>query len=216
VARSKFIQAGVAPERIVTLKHPWGFLAQVDDACDEGYYLVLSRLIPEKGIRELLAAWKMMAMSFGKECPKLIVAGGGILEDEVREVVQKFDCISYVGVVSGSQKTKLIASCRAMIVPSVWYEPLGLVVYEAYEFFKPVIASSRGGLAEIVFDNETGFSYNGDSPIEEISIAVEKMEKISPSERLEMGERGRRWLEENGSREVWEEGFSKVLKTALT
>lgn len=46
-----------------------------------------------------------------------------------------------------------------LICPSVYGEPLPRVVYEAYRFALPVIASDMGGTPEIVDDGITGFSY---------------------------------------------------------
>ena len=41
----------------------------------------------------------------------------------------------------------------------MWHEPFGRVVAEAYSYGVPVIASSKGGLIEIVDNNKTGFLF---------------------------------------------------------
>ena len=37
-----------------------------------------------------------------------------------------------------------------MIIPSLWNEPFGRVVIEAYSHNKPVIGANRGGIPEII------------------------------------------------------------------
>jgi glycosyltransferase involved in cell wall biosynthesis len=44
----------------------------------------------------------------------------------------------------------------ALVVPSIWEEPLGRVVHEAFAFGKPVLASRMGGIPEIVQDGVNG------------------------------------------------------------
>jgi glycosyltransferase involved in cell wall biosynthesis len=45
---------------------------------------------------------------------------------------------------------------RAVLVPSVWAEPFGIVAIEAMSAGVPVIASATGGLVDIVDDDRTG------------------------------------------------------------
>jgi glycosyltransferase involved in cell wall biosynthesis len=46
--------------------------------------------------------------------------------------------------------------CLALVAPSVWPEPFGLVVIETFSSGRPVIASRIGGMAELVEDRVTG------------------------------------------------------------
>jgi len=48
---------------------------------------------------------------------------------------------------------------HVLVVPSLWHEPLGRVVFEAYSYGVPVIASLRGGIPEIVEHGRTGFLF---------------------------------------------------------
>jgi glycosyltransferase involved in cell wall biosynthesis len=46
--------------------------------------------------------------------------------------------------------------CLALVVPSVWSEPFGLVVVESLAAGRPVVASRSGGIPEIVRDGQEG------------------------------------------------------------
>lgn len=49
-----------------------------------------------------------------------------------------------------------MAKARAVVVPSVWAEPFGIVAIEAMDAGTPVVASATGGLSEIIEDGVSG------------------------------------------------------------
>jgi glycosyltransferase involved in cell wall biosynthesis len=51
-----------------------------------------------------------------------------------------------------------------VVVPSEWYEVFGMVVIEAYSCGTPVVASRIGGLAEIVSDGVSGYTFEPGNP----------------------------------------------------
>lgn len=51
-----------------------------------------------------------------------------------------------------------------LIVPSLWEEPLGMVVFEAFAHGIPVIGSNRGGITEMIDDGKTGFLFEPTEP----------------------------------------------------
>jgi glycosyltransferase involved in cell wall biosynthesis len=59
---------------------------------------------------------------------------------------------------------ELFAKIDVLVVPSLWHEPLGRIVFEAYAHGLPVIATDRGGISEIVSPGETGFLFDPDVP----------------------------------------------------
>jgi glycosyltransferase involved in cell wall biosynthesis len=209
--RDKFIEAGIPKDRIVTLKHSWDALPAKPDTVDDGYYLFLGRLVPEKGIRVMLDAWRMLAEQMGNRTPKLIIAGSGSEEILVQSEAEGNKYVEYVGYVDGGEKTQLIAHCRAMLAPSVWWEPLGLVTYEAYDYAKPMLAAASGGLAETVQDGRTGFIFEP-RDTESMCEAVQNIESLTAENRARMGEEGRKWLLYNTSPQVWKSRFNKCVE----
>ncbi|MFV0338857.1 MAG: glycosyltransferase [Chthoniobacterales bacterium] len=204
--REKFIEAGVPAERVVTLRHSWDARPAAGETGEGDYYLFLSRLIPEKGVQTVLDAWQRL----GERAPRLIIGGTGAMEAAVKKVAIQSDKIEYAGFVDGEKKAGLIAGCRAMLAPSIWWEPLGLVTYEAYDFGKPMIAAASGGLKETVIDCETGLLFEAGN-VDSLISAVQAMEKLSREERATMGAKGREWLLREADPAAWRKSFCSIV-----
>lgn len=211
--RERFIEAGIPAERVVTLRHCWQPHAVPDPEKMSGYYLFLGRLVAEKGIFTLLKAWAILEKRLGKACPRLIIAGSGPAETKVHTMVNRMRSVVCVGFIEGQTKDDLLHGCRALIAPSIWWEPLGLIVYEAYDFGRPVLAAASGGLKETVVEGETGFLHEADNA-EALANDVERMEQQGAEGRVRMGESGRKWLLENASPEAWLERFTEIMREA--
>ena len=72
------------------------------------------------------------------------------------------DRISVVGYVPDETLDAHYRSCDIFLCPSR-YESFGLIAIEAMRYGKAVIASNRGGLAEVVIDGRTGLCVDPDS-----------------------------------------------------
>jgi glycosyltransferase involved in cell wall biosynthesis len=64
--------------------------------------------------------------------------------------------IRFTGSVRPAEVRRLLQSAFAVLIPSRWREPFGLVALEAAETGRPVVACRVGGLPEIVVDGVTG------------------------------------------------------------
>ncbi len=212
--RDKFVEAGIPESRITTLRHCWTPTASDSPKEDRGYYLFLGRLVPEKGVGNLLMAWQKLKRILGNSCPKLVIAGTGPEESKVMAAAGRERAIEYAGFVSGEAKQRLLAGCRAVLAPSIWWEPLGLIVYEAYDHGKPVIAARSGGLVETVQEGEGGFLHTpGD--VNSLVEAILKLEETGYAGRTNMGLTGRRWLLKKASPEAWKASFEEIVKSVV-
>ncbi len=116
--------------------------------------LCVGRLIPIKGHLVLLRA---LAQARAR-VPGLVldVAGRGPLEPALKAYAKELgvaDAVRFLGFVSPVQTA--IKNAAIVVVPSLG-EGFGMVALEAMERERPVIASSVGGLPEIVADGVTG------------------------------------------------------------
>jgi glycosyltransferase involved in cell wall biosynthesis len=69
---------------------------------------------------------------------------------------------------------ELLGKVDVLIVPSLWQEPFGRTIIEAYAHGVPVIASRRGGIPEIVEDT-TGLLFDPDKGTDELCSRIEKI-----------------------------------------
>jgi glycosyltransferase involved in cell wall biosynthesis len=63
----------------------------------------------------------------------------------------------------------------ALVVPSIWAEPLGLVAIEAIVHGVPVIASATGGLAELVQERVSGLLF----PNNDVEALLDRLRAIA-------------------------------------
>ena len=212
--RSKFVDAGIPADRIDTLRHCWKPDADLEPASEGDYYLFLGRLVPEKGILVLLDAWSFLEQRLGPACPRLIIAGTGPEEARVHKLAIRSRQVRFTGFVTGREKADLILHCRALLVPSIWWEPLGLTVYEAYERGRPVLAAQSGGLMETVLHGTTGYLHEpGD--IHSLANSVVRIEADGPERRAAMGRNGREWLETEADPGTWRTRLHQLLSALL-
>lgn len=214
--RDKLVSAGALPEaRVHTLRHSWDALPQPPAVEDAGYYLFLGRLVETKGVVPLLDAWDALRGQLGKNTPLLHIAGEGPLTDAVQQRVRTNPYVGQLGQTGGETKREALRRCRAVIVPSTWWEPLGLVVYEAYDYAKPVLAARSGGLTEIVKHDHTGLHHEpGD--VQGIVNDVLALEAMPATARQAMGSAGRQWLLREASPRAWMQRFEEILQSAIS
>jgi glycosyltransferase involved in cell wall biosynthesis len=63
----------------------------------------------------------------------------------------------FVGEVGGREKDEMIGHASAVIFPSPWEEPFGLVLTESGARGTPVVALARGSAPEVIVEGVTGF-----------------------------------------------------------
>ena len=127
-------------------------------------FLFCGRLDVEKGAALLIRAFARVCA----EVPdaSLRIVGRGPERDSLRRLAAELriaDHLTFTGWLEPPSVEEHLAAAWALVVPSLWAEPLGLVAVEALVRGVPVIASARGGLCEVVEDGATGLLFpNGD------------------------------------------------------
>ena len=117
-------------------------------------YVYLGNLSEQKGILWLIETFKEIVNE--KIC--LVIAGKGPLEEQVKKECEKDNRIKFVGFLNEKGVDKLLRDCDVLICPSLWAEPFGRVILDAYKHAMPVITSDSGALLELVDNGKTGYS----------------------------------------------------------
>jgi glycosyltransferase involved in cell wall biosynthesis len=115
--------------------------------------LFAARLTADKGTAVVLEAMRQLPRSLAVH---LTVMGKGPMEDVVRAAAENDRRITYLGYVKGDEKWRFFAAADAVLMPSMYYEPAGLVIVEAAAAGTGVIASRIGGIPEFVSEENNG------------------------------------------------------------
>jgi glycosyltransferase involved in cell wall biosynthesis len=148
-------------------------------------YVYAGRLAPEKGIRTIPAAWAQLG-GIGAMCR---IAGSGPLQDEIDAAAVKEPRLVALGALDRRALFDELRGARALIFPSIWREPFGLTIVEAFASGTPVIAARFGAPADLVENGVTGLFFrpgDADDLAERIHWA-----SGNPGEMAEMGRRAR-------------------------
>jgi len=117
------------------------------------------RVAPEKGVIDAIE----VAAQSGR--PLRIIAKIGTHPTEAAYAREVFEPalaaagsnVEFLGELTGQERDQVVASSFAMIMPSAWPEPFGLVAIESLACGTPVITRRVGGLPEIVREGVDGF-----------------------------------------------------------
>ncbi len=120
---------------------------------DDGYFLVVSALVPYKRVRLAIEAFR----GFGE---RLLVVGTGPEEQALRAAAPSN--VDFAGWLPDDRLADAYAGCRALIFPGI--EDFGIVPLEAMASGKPVIALADGGALETVTDAVTGILFSDPTP----------------------------------------------------
>jgi len=171
-ARDLFIRSGLPADRI-SVKANFSSPPEHSplDAEARAGFVYAGRLSHEKGIKCLLDAWKSLPY-------RLKIIGTGPLENEVVAAAAKNPSITVLGHQPRDRVLAEMATAKALIVPSNWYENFPMTIVEAFARGTPVIASDIGALPFIVSDGLDGFLFRSGDPASLRSV-VTKMVGLS-------------------------------------
>jgi len=110
-------------------------------------FLYVGRFEKEKGCDDLAAA----GLGFD-----VIFMGQGPEEGKIRTINPDATVLPWG---TDAEVDKAMARCRALVLPSLWYETFGMVVPEALARGIPVIVSDRVGAKALVEDGINGLIY---------------------------------------------------------
>jgi glycosyltransferase involved in cell wall biosynthesis len=116
----------------------------------------VGRLDAAKGVPLLMTAWSRFRAQFPDSALRLSIAGGGVLEEEVRAWAAGHPSVDLHGHLPRDRAVRLVAGSEAVVVPSQWEETFGLVAVEAMAAGTSPIVPAHGSFPELVTDGVDG------------------------------------------------------------
>ena len=153
----------------------------------------LSRVHPTKGVDNLIAAWKRIS----HEGWRLVIAGPGDPDylAHVAELIEDDSSVTLVGRLYGEEKARLYQNSDIFVLPT-YTENFGVVVVESLSFGTPVI-TTVGAPWKVIEEIRAGYWIG--IGVEHLMVALKRMMALTDRQRVEMGQRGREYVEKNFS-----------------
>ncbi len=172
-ARITVIPGGFDPAEMWPISKPLA-RATLGLSPDEPVILQLGRMVPRKGVDNVIRGFSRLVHRHGILARLLIVGGETIDPDpkatpeigrlmEIARDENVSDRVVFVGR-RGRDVLKYYYSAADVFVTTPWYEPFGITPVEAMACGTPVIGSNVGGIKFTVRDGEAGYLVPPDDP----------------------------------------------------
>lgn len=152
------------------------------------YIAYIGRIIQPKGLHLAIAAVNEYNRTATKKL-KLKIAGkhytdyakDNYWQEQILPMLG--DDIEYVGFIKDiDQKNEFLGNAKALIIPSIFDEPFGMVMIEALASGTPIIGLDSGAIPEVI-TGKTGIlvkkSEDDNITINNLSVAIDKIENIN-------------------------------------
>ncbi|MGA2253873.1 MAG: glycosyltransferase family 4 protein [Thermoguttaceae bacterium] len=155
--RQKYIEGGLPADRIAVKPN----FVSVDPGLGTGsggFGVFVGRLSPEKGLDSVLKAWPRL----GGRLPLKIVGDGPGRDLAVAAAAHPE--IQWLGHRPIREVLEIVGEAACLVMPSIWYEPFGRTIVEAFAKGTPVIGSRIGAIAELINDGHNGLLFRPGDP----------------------------------------------------
>lgn len=164
--RIRMVPCGHDPEELVPIDMQEA-RRMLGWAQDTFYVLQLGRMVPRKGIDNVIRGLARLRRTHGIPARLCVVGGdlnsGGAGDiDELNRLTQIAqeegveDAVEFTGSRERSVLNRYY-SAADVFVTTPWYEPFGITPIEAMACCRPVVGSDTGGIKYTVVDGETGY-----------------------------------------------------------
>ncbi len=180
---------------------------------DNFVWLAVGRFDPQKDYPNMLQAFAHVIKKSVKTV--LLIAGDGPLRPAMERLAGELGLRNNVCFLGIRQDVpELMNAADAYVMSSAW-EGMPNVLLEAYATGLPVVATNVGGNGEIVLNEETGFLVPPRDS-DALAQAMLKLMDFPEEQRKQMGQAGRKHIEENFAMDRvvdrWEEVYRELLR----
>jgi glycosyltransferase involved in cell wall biosynthesis len=141
--------------------------------------LYVGRIVKEKGVHVAIESVGYMINNLGMNNLNLDIIGEGDLTymEYLYGLIETLKLKDYVNFRKGMSRDEVLRQYRnydILVVPSIWEEPFGIIILEAMSQGIPVVATSVGGIPEIIEAEKVGILVPPNDPIT-MALAIKKL-----------------------------------------
>ena len=175
------------------------------------------RPVPQKGIKELLIAFKELCNRYNNV--KLVIVGNSGFGKEIKtdfdnklEEISKSikDKVIFTGFIHNSKMPQIHAMADIAVIPSIYDDPAPLVVMECMASGLPVITTDSGGIPEYVGENNCISIIRDKNIIVNLQNTLEKL-ILDEKYRKNLGKNAHNYAQQFNSKKFYHD-FIDVIK----
>jgi glycosyltransferase involved in cell wall biosynthesis len=206
------VSMGIPEHKIHIIPHffipdPKNFIGT--KGCD---VLFVGRLSAEKGVHQLLSAWKQVSPP--QKSSLLFMGEGPEMGEMMRRVRdEKIPNVEFLGFVRKNLQHDVWKRSAFAVIPSIWEDPLPTVVFEAWERGRSVIVSDMGGNRQTVDHDLDGLKFSASDP-SQLADAISSL-LLSPLENERIASNGLKKLCALHGKDLWMHRMTEVYNRIL-
>lgn len=178
-------------------------------------FLMIGRLLRDKGVLEYVEAARIVKAKYPEARFQLLGATDTANRTAInRDVVRQWEkqgVIEYLGTTEDVRP--VIASAHCVVLPS-YREGAPRTLIEAAALARPLVATDVPGCRAVVDDGRTGFLCEIRNA-ESLAAACEKLIKLSPEARREMGQEARMKMEREFDQCIVVDAYRTALRDVM-
>lgn len=208
--KNQFIKGKLQYKKIITIHNFVISKSKADIENDKEYAFFFGRLSIEKGIINLIKAFKKINSG------KLLIAGDGPERKKIELYIKENNLeerIQLLGYLKQNEIRKYIQEAKFIVVPSIWYENCPYSILETMEIGKPIIGSRIGGISELIEEKENGFLYDYYN-VDELSECMKKLFKNQDLVKKQ-GLKSRELFEKKYSEKIYYDKIMNIYNTLI-
>lgn len=175
------------------------------------HFLFIGRIVPQKGLKWLLHSLQKVSVPV-----HLDIAGDGYQESEIQALSKRLkltEKVTFHGWVNETKTFQLLQAARALIFPSLWHEPAGIVSLEAAAAGRAIIASRVGGIPEYIAQEQHSLLVKPND-VDELSHRIETL-AFNWSLAKQLGEEGLKMIQTQFSMKQHLEQITNLYKLVI-
>lgn len=197
--RISVVPAGLDCERFKPAEKNEQVAEKLGISKDSIRILFVGRLVPEKGIFDLLNAFSILLRNVQNVELLIVGSGSSSMQIQISQLVENLKIggkVKFLGSIEYSNMPQIHNLADVFCLPSIptktWAEQFGYSMVEAMACEKPVVSTSTGSIPEVVKDRATGILVKPNDP-RGLESALEEL-ILNKQERDAFGRNAREWV----------------------